>query len=177
MIKSILPACFCVAVGVSVSLAEGESDRFQLIEKGDQTIRLNMETGAVSFCDKTNGGLACKLAADERAVWLAENNQLSKQVDELSNRVTELEARVRSLESSGNSEADDELTEVLPETPPSAGSREEKKPADEEQAAESPSLLSESDKQKLDLALEKAEHVFRSFIGLMKDLQADFQNR
>ncbi len=67
-------------------------EKFSLVKdnKGN-SIRLDRQTGSVSYCRKIGSGMVCTMAADDRAALLSENAQLSNRVDELENRITLLE--------------------------------------------------------------------------------------
>jgi len=152
MPKFVLPALLFVLAAASPTGAKGDNSRFQLIERDQKTIRLDTKTGEVSFCQIINNGLVCKLAADEREVWKAENVDLTARLEVLEKRIAKLET------SNGESSAAPEIDESENNT--------DEKP-----------LLSEADREKLDTALERVNHVFRSVVGMIKDLSEDFQNR
>jgi hypothetical protein len=67
--------------------AENDPSRFQLERYGDDFIRLDRQTGAMSLCAVQDGNLVCRMAADERAAYDTE-------LDRLTARVTALEKTV-----------------------------------------------------------------------------------
>lgn len=74
-----------------------------MVERGEEIVRVDRESGRVSFCRNADGGPVCILAAEERAAWSAE-------VEALEKRVAELEAN-----SSGapSSKSNDDLDKAL----------------------------------------------------------------
>jgi len=154
MLKSVFPAVLMLGVSVVNANSENLSSPYQLIERGEQTIRLNTNTGAVSICDKLNGQLACRAAADERKSWMHENASLEARIEVLEDRIALLEKNA----SKG------------------PGRTEDKKELSQQESGK-PSMVPKVDGKQIDQALEKAEHVLRGFVTMMKDLKDDFQNR
>lgn len=70
------------------SLAQNATDsaRFQLERTSNGFIRLDKQTGDVSFCREEPTGLTCRLAADERKAF-------EQELDALDTRVTQLEQK------------------------------------------------------------------------------------
>lgn len=68
---------------------EPDMERFQLERSGDHFIRLDRQTGAMSLCEDKNGNLVCRMAADERAAYDDELDQLSRRVTALEKTVAE----------------------------------------------------------------------------------------
>src|SRR5438105_917991 len=62
---------------------EPDMERFQLERSGDHFIRLDRQTGAMSLCEDKNGNLVCRMAADERAAYDDELDQLSRRMTAL----------------------------------------------------------------------------------------------
>lgn len=75
--KYLFSITFVLALSMSSALAD---DRYAVIERGETVIRVDTETGSVSFCGNENGKPVCKLAADERKAWMVEVKSLEKQV-------------------------------------------------------------------------------------------------
>ena len=69
-------------------LAQSATDpaRFQLERTEKGFIRLDKQTGDVSFCREEASGLTCRLAADERKAF-------EQELDALDKRVTQLETK------------------------------------------------------------------------------------
>lgn len=63
------------------------TDRYQLGRTQTGFIRLDRQTGAVSYCREETGGLTCRLAADERTAFEQELDMLAKRVDTLEKRL------------------------------------------------------------------------------------------
>lgn len=60
-----------------------EGDRFTLQPVEGGFLRLNRDTGAVSYCQATGGVAVCRLGADERATLEAEIERLRAENDRL----------------------------------------------------------------------------------------------
>jgi hypothetical protein len=58
-------------------------DRFQIERQGDQFVRLDKKTGAMSVCTLENSALDCRAGADERAALSAEIERLSKELEQV----------------------------------------------------------------------------------------------
>jgi hypothetical protein len=63
------------------------ADRYQLERTQSGFIRLDRQTGSVSFCREEAGGLTCRLAADERAAFDQELDMLGQRVETLEKRL------------------------------------------------------------------------------------------
>jgi len=57
--------------------------RFQLERQGDNIVRLDRRTGAMSVCTLNNGALDCRASQDERAAMQEEIDRLAAEVDRL----------------------------------------------------------------------------------------------
>ncbi len=64
-----------------------QGERFTLTPAEGGYVRLNKETGAVSYCSVTNGVTVCRLGAEERAALEAEIDRLRKENAALKARV------------------------------------------------------------------------------------------
>lgn len=85
--KAIAIALAGFLIPLAAGAAEQDTARFQLERSGDQFVRLDRQTGAMSLCEQKDGTLVCRMAADERAAYEAE-------LDRLAERVTALEKTV-----------------------------------------------------------------------------------
>lgn len=65
------------------SIVAPEGDRFAIQPLEGGFLRLNRDTGAVSYCKATGGLAVCRLAADERAALEAEIERLRAENDRL----------------------------------------------------------------------------------------------
>lgn len=63
------------------------ANRYHMERTEQGFIRLDQQTGAVSYCREEADGLACRLAADERAAFEQELDILAKRVDALEKRL------------------------------------------------------------------------------------------
>jgi hypothetical protein len=67
---------FAARAGETPSIIAPEGERFTLQPTEGGFLRLNRETGAVSFCTVKEGVSVCRLSADERAALEAEIERL-----------------------------------------------------------------------------------------------------
>lgn len=138
--------------GAMAQDAEPMSDagpRFSLRAQGDGFVRLDRETGAMSFCRVDGGNLVCRLGADEREAY---QEALDK-----------LEARVAALEEKAETAAPPAPPKPVEPVPPSAGPvAPEAKPTPE---------------QELDNAMALAERAMRRFFDVVKNLREEFETQ
>ncbi len=66
--------------------------RFRFSKQGDGVLRLDSQTGQVSFCSALSVGWACQAAPDDRAALDTEIARLQSQVDALNKEVAALRA-------------------------------------------------------------------------------------
>lgn len=77
-------AFLAVTAGLSFSAAAQEAgDRYAMTPTDGGFLRLDKETGAVSFCAVENGLASCRIGADERAALEAEIARLRRENAEL----------------------------------------------------------------------------------------------
>ncbi len=81
-----------IAMAILVSSITGSeaADRFAVIDRGETTIRVDTQTGRVSFCRNEKGKPVCKIAAEEREAWMKEVSGLEQRIDELQKQVEKL---------------------------------------------------------------------------------------
>lgn len=82
------------------------ADRYQLERTQNGFIRLDRQTGSVSFCREEAGGPTCRLAADERAAF-------DQELDMLGQRVEALEKRLDGTSETSRLPSDAEVEETL----------------------------------------------------------------
>jgi hypothetical protein len=68
-----------------------QPDRYRLEKSGEDFVRMDTQTGAMSVCRQQSGQLVCRLAADERSAFQADIDRLTEQVSALETRVGTLE--------------------------------------------------------------------------------------
>lgn len=73
------------------ALAADDSGRFRLEPTQGGFVRMDTQTGRMSFCTRQADGLDCKAASDERPADAAGIDRLSRRIDALEKRVAELE--------------------------------------------------------------------------------------
>jgi len=74
-----------------------DENRFQIERNGEQIIRLDRKTGAISTCSLTGDQLDCRMSADERAALEAEIERLSAELEELKAKPGTAEADGRTV--------------------------------------------------------------------------------
>ena len=84
-----LAALFATAAPFA-AVAE-EADRYVLEKSGDGFVRMDRQTGAMSYCAPADGALACKPAMDERAAYEEEIGKLQQALAALDRRMVKLE--------------------------------------------------------------------------------------
>ena len=75
-------AALALAALPAVAVAQTSVDeaRFQIERQGEQIIRLDKKTGAISTCSPDGAQLDCRMSADERAALEAEIERLSAEL-------------------------------------------------------------------------------------------------
>jgi hypothetical protein len=68
---------------VSAQAQTASDDRFQIEKSGDNYIRLDRKSGAISTCTLAGSTLDCRASADERAALQTEIDRLSAEVEQL----------------------------------------------------------------------------------------------
>ncbi|MDQ0349459.1 hypothetical protein [Ancylobacter vacuolatus] len=170
---ALLAGAVLVAGGAQAQPADpaaAEPVRFtvQTVEGG--LMRLDTQTGALSFCTQRAGGWACEAVPDDRAALEAE--------------ISRLQARLAALEknrASGGAGVPDIMappqTTPPDATPPDAARPDAARPdASPPAAAPSPGAdgeLPAQARQRLDQAMDLAEHAFRRFVEMVERLRKD----
>jgi hypothetical protein len=72
--------------------ADASRQRFRFSKTGDGILRLDSETGQVSFCSAREVGWACQVAPDDRVALDNEIARLQSQIETLNKEVTSLHA-------------------------------------------------------------------------------------
>jgi len=90
---------------------EPQPGRFQMTEVENGMLRLDTQTGAVSFCSLADDQWDCKMADDDRAALAAsveelerENVRLSESIDRLRDETKKLRARISELQATQGNE-------------------------------------------------------------------------
>lgn len=78
------------AIAFAAPALADQSGRYQLEPSGDGFVRMDTETGAISFCTQKDGSLTCRLAEDGRT-GAGEIDRMAKRIEALEKRVAELE--------------------------------------------------------------------------------------
>lgn len=99
-------------VSFASGAAETGADRYRLEKTPDGYVRMDTQTGEMSLCTESQGGLVCRLAADERTAMQDEVERLEgalKALEDRMARVDALEQRVAKLENSLAAKFEDSL--------------------------------------------------------------------
>lgn len=147
--------------GTGLALAQPAADpaaadpvRFTVQKVEGGLMRLDTQTGAMSFCAQRAAGWACEAVPDDRAALEAE--------------ISRLQARLAALEknrATGGAGVPDIMVppqNTPPDAPPPAGATPD---ADGELPAQA--------RQRLDQAMDLAEHAFRRFVEMVERLRKD----
>ncbi|MFD1745291.1 hypothetical protein ACFSE1_07460 [Rhizobium helianthi] len=85
LLAGLIMACSAAA---SHAQDEARPDRYQLEKTQNGFIRLDRQSGDVSFCREEQTGLICRMAADERKAFEQELDQLTRRVEALEKQAT-----------------------------------------------------------------------------------------
>lgn len=162
---ALLAGAVLVAGGAQAQPADpaaAEPVRFtvQTVEGG--LMRLDTQTGALSFCTQRAGGWACEAVPDDRAALEAEIDRLQARLAALEKNRAAGGAGVPDIMAPPQTMPPDAtLPDASPTTPPPASSP----GADGELPAQA--------RQRLDQAMDLAEHAFRRFVEMVERLRKD----
>ncbi|MEE9313819.1 MAG: hypothetical protein V3V02_04140 [Rhizobiaceae bacterium] len=120
-------------------------NRYALVETEEGTMRLDKHSGAITYCRKVSGGIACSMAADEREAWVKATEKMADRVDELEKRLAYIEA----------------LSGVTPT----------QQPIPKVQKLPPEPLASKSEGGKFDGAVKISKEFLRRVIGAVKELK------
>ena len=73
------------------AVAQDQPGRYAMKDIEDGMLRLDTQTGSVSYCHKKNESWVCEMAADDRSALHDEISRLHDQNEKLRKRVAELE--------------------------------------------------------------------------------------
>lgn len=104
-------ATVIAAASPLAAVAEDQQDRYVLEKSGEGFIRMDRQTGAMSYCTPATDGLACKPAVDAQADYRAEIGKLQEALAALDRRMVKLESSLsQRLESKLPTDEDFEKT-------------------------------------------------------------------
>jgi len=126
--------------------APAQSERYMIAKSGNDILRVDRKTGAISVCRARGERWVCELVADDRAAYEAEIGYANKAADKLKKRVADLEQRLAALEENPNAKS----------------------------GAKEPSLSDKAERE-LDRFMTFSEHAMRRFFGMVKSLREDYE--
>lgn len=124
------------------------SMRYDMRAEKDGFVRLDRQTGEMSFCQLRDGNLACRVGADERAAF-------EKALSEMQSRLDALEKRGKGEDGVASSKRQERI--------PESG----KSPAEPG--------LGEQEEREFEKAMEFAQRAMRRFYDALKDLKSDIE--
>lgn len=145
-----------------------ETERFELREAEEGLIRLDKRTGAMSFCNSTNGRLVCRLGADEREAYQQALSAMEERLKAAEDRIDALEAQSGSG-SAPMGKKQDRLPRPQEELQADRAEPEEGQDApgnDDEMAVE---------EREFDRALEFSQRAMRRFFEVIQDLRREME--
>lgn len=126
--------------------------RYALRPEAGGFVRLDRQTGAMSFCKVEGGNLVCRLGAAERDAYEASLNDMTA-------RIAALEKRLEALEKGSAPSPGAAAEPPAPLPPPAPGAEPEGKSSPE---------------QEFDAAMKLAERAMRRFFDAIKELRSEF---
>ncbi len=139
---------FCAGAAPARAVDLDSSMRYDMRAEKDGFVRLDRQTGEMSFCQLRDGNLVCRVGADERAAF--------------DKALAEMQARLDALEKRRQGE-DDVASSKRQERIPESGKSPEK-PA-----------LGEEEEREFEKAMEFAQRAMRRFYDALKDLKSDIE--
>lgn len=158
-------------------LPENPDGRYNLLSVNGDVLRLDKESGTVSFCAKANGSWRCLPAPLAEEAYLQEIEELSNEVDRLQERIDELEAAAAAA---APVTIAPQTTEPLSgETATVEQKADEQAPTEDDASTVAPSAKEEpaqkfaEEEKELEEMLQFTESAMRRFFGLMQDLKSE----
>jgi hypothetical protein len=177
--KKFGPWCFAVAAAVVAAASSGQAyaqDEMAVPEAGsgfelkpfeDGYIRMNRETGAISFCKIVTGSLVCRLGADEREAYEETLLGLEERLDSTEERLDSIEAEL----SASVSNREMELKKQNRLERQNHIDRGSDDPGDSKNGEHS----EKSSEEEIDKAFKFAQQAMRRFFESVKELRKDFE--
>ena len=163
LLGSVLALVLLALPGHAEPKAGSHTDRhganYVLKEKGDGFVRLNSETGEMSYCRVVTGNLVCELGEDEREVYLEAIDDLEARLNAAERRIGRLETGLRELGTVGTPE------DREPNAAPDATDKSVEKENEDESGNET---------GELDDARRFAEEAMKRFFDVIQDLRKEF---
>ena len=143
--------------------------RYELRDSEDGVVRLDRQTGAMSFCTSAGGKLVCRLGADEREAYQQALAALEERLKSAEDRLELLESRA-TTEMAPNRKKQDRLprpSEELQGDNSGSGDGETKTDKDEPPTTE---------EREFDRALEFSQRAMRRFFEVIQDLRREMES-
>ncbi len=90
MLRAILTASLFVAAIPLAAQAQG-TERYRLERTDNGFVRMDMQTGQMSFCEESSGELICRTASMDAGTESDHVKALNRRIDELERRIAALE--------------------------------------------------------------------------------------
>jgi hypothetical protein len=140
---------------------------FELKPFEDGYVRMNRETGAISFCKIVTGSLVCRLGAEEREAYEETLLGLEERLNSAEERLDSLEAEL----SASNSNRETELKKQNRLGQPDENSRE----GGSFEGSRNRENSEETSEEEIDKAFEFAQKAMRRFFESVKELRRDLE--
>ena len=91
----ILPTVLTLAGVMAIAFPSfaQDAERYRLERTENGFVRMDVRTGAMSFCEERRGELVCRTGSNERMTGDDRFGELNRRIDELERRIGDLEAR------------------------------------------------------------------------------------
>lgn len=131
---------------------------FELKPFEDGYVRMNRETGAISFCKIVTGSLVCRLGAEEREAYEETLLELEERLNSAEERLDSIEAEL----SAGNSSREMDL-------------KKQDRVGHPNENGEDGENSEKSSEEEIDKAFEFAQKAMRRFFESVKELRKDLE--
>ncbi len=139
-----------------------QSGRYELKAQGDGFVRLDKQTGEMSFCTVSGKNLSCLIGAQEREAYENELALLRERMDAIEKQVSGISA-----DASSEAKKQDRISGLTPESGAPALPKETPVPPAEES-------LDRTQKE-LDRAMDLAGKAMQRFFEVIRDLRAEME--
>ena len=157
-------ACLVLATAFPASAAEPASDRFQIEKTKYGFVRLDRQTGAMTFCREDSDALVCDPVATAKTA-------VEDQVQAMKGSVDAMAARLNTMESSSRSTAD--LVKSQGERLAATEAALKDAIARLDEAANAPVTRSMPSDEELDSTFNHMQKIMRRFLDMARELDQE----